>query len=404
MKKQELISWCEKKFTFQGLRKIGIETEYPVVWDRDFSQFPIQRVFPNFLKFGFEPIFDDIFQEELIGLKRGERVISTDAGIGLLEINEPPYESLWDAEKNCFSFFQWVRDLFYSHRALVLNYGVQPVSKEGGWVNKGRYDILKRILPVKVNNITLGAASQVHIDLHLSEVTKAVNTMNVLTGLLIALFANAPVYMGKDSGLMAIRETFWDEFVPERSGIPSRFSSYEEYIEKMLELPLLLKRQNGKYIKYGLPFENFLNDLDEDFSGFHIHEGTVWWDSRLRSLGTIEIRPVCCQSDCLSFPALCLGLIENLDEVADFTNRYSLKKWREVKKYAIRNGMKNSKEMLRDLISLAETGLKKRKIGEEVFLSTLWERIEKGKSPAEEKIEIFRNYGMKDLIRSSFLI
>ena len=45
------------------------------------------------------------------------------------------------------------------------------------------------------------------------------------------------------------------------------------------------------------------------------HEGSIWWDSRARTVyGTIEIRQACSNKDNGCLAALALGLVENLDQ------------------------------------------------------------------------------------------
>ncbi len=168
-----------------------------------------------------------------------------------------------------------------------------------------------------------------------------------------------------------------------------------------MKLPLIMRRLNGAYVGVNVPFDKFQGDINEKLSAFAFHEGTVWWDSRLRSEnGTIEVRPACCQphKDSFTLSALCLGLIENLEESNAFSENLSLEKWREIKEDSLVGIHK--RELLKEMLLISEKGLKKRGLGEEFFLEPLWERFEKRENPAEKSLKIFRESGMSGLTKS----
>jgi len=122
--------------------------------------------------------------------------------------------------------------------------------------------------------------------------------------------------------------------------------------------------------------------------------------------GTVESR-MCCQqppTETLTSAALTLGIIENLEAAEDLARKFPIETWREIRKKASQytfNAHINEFSILpsiQNLLDIANEGLKKRNLQEEVFLQPLYERLEQRKSPADVAIEIFNTGGMKALL------
>jgi len=408
IKVREVFEDYQKRFGFVGPRRVGIEIEYPVVKKSTFRQFPVQDVFPFLVDQGWSPVFDDIFEDELVGVEKDERIVTTDAGIGLVEVNDTPCRSLWDVDRNYRNFFKPFYELFSSKGGLVLGYGIQPISKNSRWVKKGRYETIRKVLPSSVDVVTLGAASQVHIDVMPEEVIPAVNTMNALSGVFIGLFCNSPVWQGRESGKMALRETFWEKFAPERSGIPEMtFFDSEHYLNYVIDFPVLIAKMDGSYVIKQEPFSDFLDGLapKDRFKYFLHHEGSVWWDARPRAkFGTIEIRPCCTQPHhlFLTIPAFSLGLTENIFSAQNLVEDHNLN-WFLLKEKAIALGLNgfDDKEisLVKDVLKMAREGLKSRGMKEEVFLNPVKRRFEQKMNPAQKALDAFRKGGVPALVK-----
>jgi carboxylate-amine ligase len=137
-------------------------------------------------------------------------------------------------------------------------------------------------------------ATHVHVAVDDPELAIATaNRMRVHLPLLLALSANSPFWLGRDSGLASARTpVFWG--FP-RTGIPRAFTDYEDYVSAIDTL-----------ISCGaFPDPTYL-----------------WWDQRLRpGYGTIEIRIMDTQAELWRTAALAaltqsLVRMEALDDVA----------------------------------------------------------------------------------------
>ena len=106
-------------------------------------------------------------------------------------------------------------------------------------------------------------AMHVHVAIGDAELAMATaNRMRAHLPLLLALSANSPFWLGRDSGLASARTPIFWGFP--RTGIPRAFGGYDDYVDTLATL------------------------ID---SGAFPEPTYVWWDLRLRPVyGTIEIR------------------------------------------------------------------------------------------------------------------
>jgi carboxylate-amine ligase len=186
-----------------------------------------------------------------------------------------------------------------------------------------------------------------HVHIGLDHGQKAISVSNALrTWLpeLLALSANSPFWLGRDTGLAATRIKVFDPFP--RSGLPPAFSSWEEF-------ELLVER--------GAKTNSF-----PDYTW-------IWWDLRPHPrLGTIEIR-ICDAQTRLENVAALVALVQSL--VATLAERYDRdgtlpiqpvtlvaeNKWRATR-YGLdanliwleRDEERTAREALRALVELAE--------------------------------------------------
>ena len=130
--------------------------------------------------------------------------------------------------------------------------------------------------------------------------------------------------------------------------------------------------------------------------------------------GTIEFRSVCCQPirDCMTVAAFHLGLQENLQELDEllqedhvlYHHGYTATELRRMFTYAKLPSFVEEDELYalaRQVVELAEDGLKKRGKGEEIYLEPLYSRIRDRQNPARQMLTA-RNNGvpLEDIIQS----
>ena len=382
-----------RKIKEKNERRIGVEIEYPVV-DKTFKFFSVYHVLIE-AEEGEEIIEEGVF----LGRQITNAKITTDIGEGLLEIAAKPVNTVDEAEKIIKSSLRIVKR-FLKKRGWILGYGIQPISKETPVPPRRLYHILLNNHPVSAK-ATVSAASQVHIDIfNEKEAILAVNTFNALTPIFIAIFANSPIWRGKITSKLALREYFYEIMSPEFSGIPEKpFLDLNDYIQEVVNKKcFFFGVKNGKFIspkeRTLLKFlENNRLSKEETYQNYLCLESMVMWNARLRvDLGTIEIRPCCTQppKEQMTIPALMLGLIENLEKASQIVKEKKWEEWRRLKTEALEKGLENQNilSLAKEVLEIAEEGLSKRGYNEEKNLRVLWRRIKKHENPAQRIITV----------------
>lgn len=428
-------------------RGIGVEMEIPVVTQNGetVNVSIIQELFKFLEKRGFQLKTDTYSQSITSASKINRRsaqhfdyhidTIMTDAGASILEIVLAPQYNLHDTHHSFLELMVILNTYLDSKNCQMLGYGIQPLTPPSRklLMPKERYFFYEKFSPNHIipksegadaHLLTITASNQCHIDIGRNEAITAINVLNSLSGLQIILNANSPIWKGKvDQRLKASREIFWEYCYPDRinqMGIPPRFETLQEYFRFLLEFkPMLVKRKKLLKILNKATFKDFLLNkkptigetlegqkvvIAPKFEDIHYHNTFCYFNARLApSYGTIESR-MCCQQPpnaALAPTALTLGILENLEKAKKLIKRHSLKTWKKIRRDAIQRTFKttiNGKSiipLLTELLEIAKEGLKKRELGEEMFLEPLFERLKSQKSPADEAIEIFNSDGLK---------
>lgn len=116
----------------------------------------------------------------------------------------------------------------------------------------------------------------------------------------------------------------------------------------------------------------------------------------------IEVRGDSCppKNEEFSTLALYLGLLTNLDQSYKFVvDKFSYDFWKKLFSVVPYSPMDAKidgiwiPELLETIIELARKGLKKRGLGEDIFLQPLSDRVKKKNTPAEETLKIFNKQG-----------
>lgn len=120
--------------------------------------------------------------------------------------------------------------------------------------------------------------------------------------------------------------------------------------------------------------------------------------------GTIEFRSACCQpiSDVMTVPAFHTGLMNKTDELSElmkkdrslYNNGYNaveLRKQlvcRELPAFIDTDGLY---DLAGAVLDLCRAGLRERRLGEEIYLAPLYDRIKERTNPAETMLERMKN-------------
>lgn len=430
------------------LRKVGLELELPIVKDNGeaVSYTTVRKMFTWLEKNGWQTVKDEgtgetVAAEKSISDGKGRfgyttDTIGTDVGYCTVETSLSPEDNIYALQKHWQKMKRILRDFFEHENCHILGYGVQPISEPNKnlLANKGRYkffeqDSMNRFIDQKkgldLHVFATSAANQCHIDVYRGEAIQAVNVLNGLSPLLSSTTANASVWKGfPDPEWLDIRELFWDKSWSnriEQTGIPDAFTSFDDYVQRICNFRPLMVKRNGQYIKildcktFGEYLSKGKRNSGETVNGKRVsltsspddilfHNGFAWWDARLASAyGTIEIRPCSQQPDVsiLAPTAFSLGLIENLDEAQKLYASYPLKSWQKLRFDVLRHGLgaeiagKSILPLVKQALSIAKSGLKKRGLNEEKFLEVLESRVEKKTTLADQVKKAFDKNNLK---------
>lgn len=409
-------------------RRIGPEEEYIVTRKTDGTMGNTTVIFQDMLRDGWIAKNDPV-TSALIGVRKGEVEISTDVGVGTLEIGFTPVTNLFDHLPEREAILKIVDGYLESKGLLRLDdYAAQPVTVPvfKHWADKGRSHFFRTYFPRDVDVQTASASSQVHIEVSQEEMITVLEVFLALSGVLVALNANSPIWGGKldPMEMMASRLHFWDRFTPQKGcwsnvhvGLLNNSRVYEEQApssiaelaEYICGCKFLVHVNKGEIEQPDKPFEHWYdkrvqttND-DELREGYLNHEGTLWWDARPRvRYGTIEVRPSCQNAHAVSSDALVLGLVENLQKTIRFVReRMSHEDWRRLRFKCLKGGLRthDAAQVAREVLILANEGLVRRGFGEEHILKPLYQRLHELASPGLVKLHIFNEGGMPALLR-----
>lgn len=420
--------------------KIGIESEFPLVTvdGRAASKKVVQSVFQSYIKKGWTPIKDG-GTGTIVGVSKiinsYEVVFGTDVGDRIIEIAFPPAHNLHDALAMRNTILQPIIQEFAKHDTYLLGYGVLPIDNpnQSLMADKGRYHFFERdsgntYVPkgdgVDLHVFAMTAAAQTHIEVHRNNAIDFLNILNALSGVFIILGANSPVWQGRieKNKRRAIREWLWVTGWPNRpnqTGPLKPIQNFEEYVFHLVGFRPQMVKRDGQYLSLlhtTNTFEELLyleNSDAETVKGdivpvkitpddISFIGGFAWHTARMTAYGTIESR-VCCQQPqdaALAMSALAIGLYANLEKVKTFVNSQPFEYWYEIYIQSMTKGfyMKDADILSTKMYELAEEGLKRRNINEEIFLLPLKKRIQDKQAPAEEIIKIFLRDGIEGIV------
>lgn len=222
-------------------RLVGIECEFPLVDEKGKAlEFEvIQKLFVHLSKKGFtlerdqhsgkivQAYTTNIWEKGRFGYHQD--VISTELGYSVIELALTPSENLLTLNEQFETLMKLLVSYCNEHDILVLGYGVQPLTPANKTLMtpKDRYSFFEtwsshRFIDQKdgldCHLLTLSASNQCHIDIDSNEMVASLNVLNGLSGLMIALCANSPIWKGSvDREWKGVREMFWEYAFPNRS-------------------------------------------------------------------------------------------------------------------------------------------------------------------------------------------
>jgi gamma-glutamylcysteine synthetase len=424
--------------------RVGAELKFPLVGE-DGTAVPretMDALWGYLCGRGWAPVREKNTEQTVgarIAGEHNDTVASTETGYCKPEFSLAHVDTLFELEKQ----IAWLRDLLRpfcrEHAVHFLGYGIQPVSppnkslmakkkRNSVWDKVfGSQRILREEEGDDVCLFTVNAATHVHVSVGIESMVRAVNVLNGFAPAQIALTANSPVWKAAvDPEYKSVAEMFWDWWIPDgdRVGVPRRrFSDLADYVAEIVSLrpvyvvrhgrPIVLTRYStfSEYYNQGravgidetgkeISFVPHKQDVD-------LHNSCYWFNTRISRYFTVENRANDQQPpDSLgAVAAVTLGLVNALDEAEEALAGVSWEQLRTDRNTACRDGMGNGhdprrREMVRTMLDVARTGLKRRGRGEEELLDRLYERERTNRCPADEVAGMFGTDGIQGIIKN----
>ncbi|MEQ8167160.1 MAG: glutamate-cysteine ligase family protein, partial [Alphaproteobacteria bacterium] len=230
-------------------------------------------------------------------------------------------------------------------------------------------------------------------------------------------FANSPFSEGRPNGYLSYRSRVWTDTDPDRCGmLPFVFDGamgFERYVDYALDVPMYFVYRDGTYHDAsGQSFRDFLKgrlpalpgELPT-FSDWNDHLTTIFPEVRLKRY--LEMRGadggpwrrLC------ALPALWAGLCYDstaLDAAWDLVKNWSVEAQARLRDEVPRDGFGASiaghsvLDLAREVVAIAEGGLARRNRqdpetgnNEVLFLAPLREIVERGRTPADELLDLY---------------
>ena len=353
----------------------------------------------------------------IIALLRHGASVTLEPG-SQIELSGAPFKTVHDGKAESDAHWADLRPVIDELGLVWLGLGCHPFASvdELGWVPKMRYDVMREYMPTRgsMAGDMMTKTCTVQANLDYSSEDDAMRKLRVglrVQPIVTAMFANSPWEGGKRSGYRSYRALIWLHMDPDRSGLlPFAWkdhSSYVEYVEWALSVPMFLVKRDGKaYYNTGQTFGSFMEDgfqgIRANYADWVDHLSTLFPEVRLKN--TLEYRGADVQRPEMSFalPALWKGLLydENsfraLEGLVDRWSFPEVERQREgLAKHGVRTKFMNraAVDWAGEVLELAEAGL--RRIGdtndagedETVLLRPLRELLEASRCSADVLID-----------------
>jgi glutamate--cysteine ligase len=398
-----------EKFVFH------LETLRPVDYEGDRG---IRALLTGMIRFGWEPILEN---GNPIALSHTNGCSITLEPGGQVELAGAQLQTIHETCREVHLHLDQVKEVANEIGVGLIGIGFHPTARREdiNWMPKGRYRIMGDYMP-RVGKLGLDMmlrTSTVQVNLDFESEADMVRKFRVslaLQPIATAMFADSPFTEGKPNGYLSYRSHVWEDTDPDRCGVlPFVFEDgmgFERYVDYMLDVPMYFVYRDGAYVDAaGQSFRAFLDGrlpalpgeipTDSDWSD---HLTTAFPEVRLKRF--LEMRGadggpwrrLC------ALPALWTGLLYDpcaldaaWDLVKDWTPEEHGYLRSEVPRQALKTPFRNRTvaDVAASTLEIASDGLRRRNrldwsgCDETGFLGALYEIVESGRCPAEEKLE-----------------
>ena len=448
------------KPTNQKKNFIGIEIEIPIInLDKKAVDFDVvheitakfQKQYDDFKSDGID------YDGNVFALKnpKTEDIVCYDCSYNNIEFAMGREKELFSIHERFGEYYSFVKESFEEHNHTLTGMGINPYRKYN--INEPipseRYLMLYHHLK-SVDNYKntpmyfhsypeygmFSSASQVQLDVNKENLIQTINVFSKIEPIKALLFSNSVLY-GENNQFTCFRDALWEYSThgvnPHNIGVYDvDFNDIDDLQSYLESLNMYCVMRDGAYINF--PSINLLEYFSKEYV-----RGEIYCRGHYREIdikpcvndikylrpfkfinltfrGTVEFRSICTQpiNDSMCVAAFHLGLKDKLNELEEIIQNDEVIYHKgytagELRKLLIQDKIPefiNQKELsalVRNIVDLASDGLRKRGIGEEIFLKPLYERIKNHSNPGKNIIqsvqkgmkieEIIRDYGKLDI-------
>lgn len=435
----EFIKPTEEKKNF-----IGIEIEIPIInLDKTAVDFDVvhkvtdkfRRQYSDFKEDGID------YEGNVFSLKNNNNddIFCYDCSYNNIEFAMGKEKDLFSIYDRFCDYYAFTKECFEEFNHTLTGMGINPYRKynKNHPIPSERYLMLYhhlksfnnyRNVPMHFHDYPeygmFSSASQVQLDVYKDELVKTINVFSKIEPIKALLFSNS-VLVDENKHVTCFRDALWEYST---HGInPHNIGMYDVDLKSLDDLEAYLESLNiycvmrdGAYINF--PSMNLLEYFKKDYVCGEIYCNGEYREIEIRPCisdikylrpfkfinltfrGTVESRSVCTQPirDSMSVAAFHLGLKEKLDELEELIDNDNVIYHKgytagELRKLLIQDELpafidKNDLcKLSRNVVDLANIGLKERGIGEEIFLNPLYERIKQHSNPGKDIITSMHN-------------
>jgi glutamate--cysteine ligase len=430
----DLAGWFAARERPREAWKVGLEHEKVPLRAGTLDPVPFEgpggigAALQAFGRFGYEPFLED---GRIIASQRDGLTVSIEPG-GQIELSGRPFPDVHvvaaELDRHLAKCHQVAVEL--GLELLATGYRPWGTPRTVPWMPKNRYEVMRPYLAahgrLAEDMMAMTASTQASFDFSGErDMAEKLRVALAAQPAMTALYANSPVVNGRESGWKCYRVAVWEEVDPARSGLLAfafepgfEERGYAAYAEWALDVPMIFLRRDGAYLEPGgATFRRFLAE------GLHGERATLMdWEDHLSTLfpdvrvkGVVEVRATdaCDAPMTRALLAFWKGILydrQARDWAWDTTRRFTVPERRALMLAAGRQGLQGRTpdgrilaELAGTLLDAAEAGLCRQNAcgekgeDERKYLAPLRARVESGRTPADEALEVFRSRGDRAL-------
>ena len=423
---------------------IGIEIEIPIVnLDKKAVNFDVVHKVTSDFQNNYSDFKEDgvDYDGNVFALKnpKTEDIVCYDCSYNNIEFALGREKDLFAINDRFGEYYSFVKESFEEYNHTLTGMGINPYRKYNIHepIPSERYLMLYHHLksagsytdvPMYFHKYPeygmFSSASQVQLDVYKDDLVKTINVFSKIEPIKALLFSNS-VFYEENRNITCFRDSLWEYST---HGVnPHNIGGYDVDFKDIDNLQAYLESLNmycvmrdGAYINF--ESMNLFDYFAQDFVCGEIYDNGKYREIDIRPCisdikylrpfkfinltfrGTVEFRSVCTQpiKDSMCVAAFHVGLKDNLDDleyIVDndeviYNNGYTAG---ELRKLLIQDELpsfvdtKDICKLSKEIVDLASEGLKKRGIGEEVFLKPLYGRIKNRTNPGKDIISAMHN-------------